>query len=278
VLQAVLGGLATSYLRGAMLGFGATQAAFNKANLPTPDFNNLYVKMLSDTKAGVELQDLKALEAALKEVAPSMFRKFKNGATKIGRPAANEMRKTFRSIDPKGPLAGRRKKDAARVRQYDSMYSSQVSRISWYQTAFATGRKGIDVNYKNRKASYDFSRLADGRDGTVGIVRIAVKSPAYIIADITGRGNRRRGTGELSRSYQINLFGRGVIVTRQHRVNKDNVDGWIRALNTGDKVMGGGRPSRYAYPTLEKHSGKFAENLTDLLNQTIIETNRKLNG
>jgi hypothetical protein len=269
VLQALLGGLGANYIRGAMLAYSGVSGGLKQAGVPG-DFNNLYVQMLRDTKAGIELKDLKHLEATLKEVAPDLFRDFQRGLTKVGRPAANEMRKTFKKIGEKGPIWKPRPN-----RFYDSMYSSYVSNISWYQTKFATGRKGIDVNYKNRKKSADFSKLRGGSDGTLGIVRIAVKSPAYIMADITGRGSKRKATGSLSREYRIHAFGQSPYVTRRHKVDAQNVQNWIDALN-GGKARLSGKPSRYAYPTLEKHGPKFAQNVTSVLNSTITELNRRL--
>lgn len=269
MLQAVLGGLASSYARGALLAFNGLSGGMKQAGVPA-DFNNLYVKMLRETKAGIELKDLKHLEKTLREVAPKMFRDFQRNMTKVGRPAAMEMRKTFKKIDDKGPIWKQRK-----GRFYDSMYSSYVSNISWYQTKFATGRKGIDVNYKNRKKSADFSKLRAGSDGTLGIVRIAVKSPAYIMADITGRGNKRKSTGTLSREYRIHAFGQSPYITRRHKVNAQNVQTWINALNGGQAKMSG-TPSRYAYPTVIKHAPKFAENVSNVLNSTITELNRRL--
>lgn len=274
MLQAVLGGLSASYLRGALTSFSALSGGMKQVGVAA-DFNNLYVKMLKDTKAGIELKDLKHLEKTLRDVAPELFNEFKRDAAKIGRPAVNEMRRTFRKIDSRGPLADRRKKNTGN-RFYDSMYSSYVSNISWYHTKFTNSRKSIDVNYKNRKAGTDFAKLRNGSDGTLGIVRIAIKSPAYIMADITGRGNKRKGTGSLSREYRIHAFGKGPYVTRRHRINANNVQGWIRALDKGEAVMKSGKPSRYAYPTLEKHSGKFAADVTNVLNKTITELNKKL--
>lgn len=269
MLQVLLGGLAGSYIRGAMLAYNGVAGGLKQAQVPG-NFNNLYVKMLQDTKAGIELKDLKHLEATLKEVAPEMFRDFQRGLTKIGAPAANEMRKTFRKIGERGPVWKQRPN-----RFYDSMYSSYVSNISWYQTKFATGRKGIDVNYKNRKKGADLSKLRTGSDGTLGIVRVVVKSPAYIMADITGRGTKRKATGALSREYRIHAFGQSPYVMRRHKVNAENVQKWIGALNSG-KAKLSGKPSRYAYPTLEKHGPKFAENVTGVLNSTITELNRRL--
>jgi hypothetical protein len=95
------------------------------------------------------------------------------------------------------------------------------------------------------------------------------------MADITGRGSKRKATGSLSREYRIHAFGQSPYVTRRHKVNAQNVQNWIDALN-GGKARLSGKPSRYAYPTLEKHGPKFAENVTSVLNTTITELNRRL--
>lgn len=273
MFQALLGGLASSYMSGALLGFGRISAAARIAGGRQPDFQQLMAEVGRNGKMQVELADLKHLEKTMREVAPEMFGQFKRDARKVGKPAVNEMRRTFRKINSRGPIWNKRNRGG---RFYDSMYSSYVSNISWYQTKFQTGAKGIDVNYKNRRAGADLSRLRSGSDGTIGIVRIRVKSPAYIMADITGRGKRRQGTGSLSREYRIHAFGQTPYVTRRHRVNAENVQKWIGALNSGQGAAGSA--SRYAYPTMEKHAPKFAANVTTLLNGTIAELNRRMSA
>lgn len=269
----VLGGLAGAYVSGARAGLQSMLGAFAKGNVVAPNFNALYAKVMSEGTVSVELKDLKDLEKRLLEVAPELSRKFKAGAAAVGRPAANEMRKTFRKIDARGPLWNKRKNRGNRV--YDSMYSSYVSNISWYQTKFATGRKGIDVNYKNRKASSDLQKLKVGKDGTLSIVRILVKPPAYVMADITGRGSRRKATGTLSRQYRIHAFGQAPYTVRQHKVNAESVQKWIQALGSGQGVLKN-RGSRYAYPTMQKHAPAFARNVTRLLDSTIAELNKRM--
>lgn len=276
----ILGGLSSAYASGAAAGFQSIMGAFQKGNVVAPNFNALYAKVMSEGKVSVELKDLKDLERRLLEVAPELSRKFRSGASAVGRPAANEMRKTFRKIDAKGPIFGRRKeqpsgKRGGKGRTYDSMYSSYVSNISWYQTKFQTGRKGIDVNYKNRRAGSDLQKLKVGRDGTLSIVRILVKPPAYVMADISGRGSRRKSTGSLSREYRIHAFGQAPYTVRRHKVNATSVQAWIRALGSGQGVMKN-RGSRYAYPTMQKHAPAFARNVTNLLNSTIAELNKRM--
>lgn len=276
----VLGGLAGAYVSGARAGLQGIMGAFAKGNVVAPNFNALYAKVMSEGTVSVELKDLKDLEKRLLEVAPELSRKFKAGAAAVGRPAANEMRKTFRKIDARGPLADRRKikpsgKRGGKGRTYDSMYSSYVSNISWYQTKFQTGRKGIDVNYKNRKASSDLQKLKVGKDGTLSIVRILVKPPAYVMADITGRGSRRKSTGSMSREYRIHAFGQAPYTVRKHRVNATSVRTWIQALGRGQGAMKS-RGSRYAYPTMQKHAPAFARNVTRLLDSTIAELNKRM--
>ena len=273
MLQALLGGLASSYMSGALLGFGRISAASRIAGGRQPDFQQLMAEIGRNGKVQVELADLKNLEKTMRDVAPEMFGQFKRDARKVGKPAVNEMRRTFRKINSRGPIWNKRNRGG---RFYDSMYSSYVSNISWYQTKFQTGSKGIDVNYKNRRAGADLSKLRAGSDGTLGIVRIRVKSPAYIMADITGRGRKRTASGALSREYRIHAFGQSPYITRRHRVNAESVQKWIGALNGGQGSSG--PASRYAYPTMEKHAPQFAANVSTLLNTTITELNRRMSA
>jgi hypothetical protein len=273
VLQALLGSLAPFYMRGAMMGYQGMSQAFKTGNVVAPNFNNLYAEVMRNGKVSVELKDLKNLEKVLREVAPDLATGFKRNIKKVGNPARDEMRKTFRKIDKRGPLWNKRGNRPGRT--YDSMYSSFVSNISWYQTRFQTGNKGIAVNYKNRKAASDLAKLKRGTDGTLSIVRILVKPPAYVMADISGRGTRRKATGTLSREYRIHAFGQVPHIMRRHKVNAESVQKWIEALGSGQNKISS-RPSRYAYPTLEKHSTVFAQNVTTILNSTITELNRRM--
>lgn len=271
-LAGIFAGLFTSYLRAALSSYSGIGRMGAAAGLTIGDFNNVFVSDLKNGTAYVDVADLIALENALKNVGPEFQAKFRRDAAKVGKPARDEIQKVFKQIGNDGPLGGPQRKR----RRYDRFATSEVGRLSWYNSRIMSENKAIDVNYKNRNSKKDQLKLASGQDAALSIVRVRVKAPAYIVADIAGAsGTAKKVTGEKTRQYQINLFGKGVI-TRDHRVNSDNVDNWIRALNEKAVNSQQNKPSRYAWPTMVAFGPKHRENTSRLLNETIFLINDKL--
>ena len=222
----------------------------------------------SGDKGVLELANLRELERELREIGPSFLRQFKRDAKKVGKPAVTEVRRSFRKVDAPGPLGAPRR----RGRTYDKMYTN--GRLSWTAARKVGGRSGIDVNYKNRKEGKALRDMKAAKDGTVSVVRVRVRAPAYIVADMAGVSkSAAKATGTLTRHYDINLFGRGV-VNRRHKINSTNVDKWLKALDRGSNSTG--KPSRYAWPALKKHSPKFKADVSLVLRNAIYDINRRL--
>lgn len=265
---ALLGSLRNSFMASALRGF----AVASRVNPGIGNFNALRDLNLSDSKTVIELSNLKHLEATLKEVSPKMLRDFKRDARKLGDPAKRAIRKAFAEAKDYGPLGAPKR----RGRNYDRMYTSDLGRLSWTKSKSIANRRGIDVNYKNRNENKALQRLRAAGDGTISIVRVIVRAPAFIVADMAGKSNSaRKGPGELSREYQINAFGRGVI-TRRHRIDVFNTENWIDSLNAKAMGKGQGQPSRYAWPAAEDHLKDAKVNASALMNRTITEINRML--
>jgi hypothetical protein len=218
-------------------------------------------------KGTVQLSNLAALERELKAIGPQVLRQFKKDAKLVGKPAVTAVRKAFRGVNEMGPLGAPKRKG----RTFDRMYT-QNGRISWTAARKTGGRSGIDVNYKNRKEGKALAALKAARDGTVSIVRVRIRAPAFIVADMAGVSKKASRSGVQTRPYQINAFGRGLI-TRTHRINKANVDNWLLKLNSGN--MAASKPSRYAYPAIDKHSGAFKADVTKVLKRAVITVNRR---
>jgi len=270
--QALMGGLAGMFMRGAATGYGAVNGAAKGYGIKIGDFNMLMNLGISDQKAVIELADLKELEAALKEVGPSFHRKFKRDAKKLGEPARDAVRQAFRQIGYMGPLGPPKRPG----RRFDRFSTSELGRLSWYNSRMMNEKRSIDVNYKNRREGRALAQLQAAKDGTISIVRVRVMAPAYIVADMAGKsGNARQTTGTLTRPYQISLFGKKT-VTRQHKINSDNVDNWIENLNSKSNAKQQDSPSRYGWPTMEKHAPRFRGNAAQLLNVTIEMLNRRV--
>lgn len=273
-LALLLRGLGTSYLQGAFAGYRAVSGPARSNGIDIGDFRSLQVQIASNMAASVSIGDLKDLEKQLREVSPALYQKFRRDIKRVGIPARDAVRKTFRSVNQFGPLGAPKRPG----RTFDKFATSEVGRLSWYNSKILSANKAIDVNYKNRKARSDFQKLKAGADGTLSIVRVRVMAPAYVVADMAGKSGRAaKSTGQLSRQYEINLFG-GPRVTRQHKINSDNVDNWIRNLNDKASNKGQGQPSRYGWPTMEKHAPKYRADTSKLLNETIAILNRKMSS
>ena len=266
---ALFGSLGQSYLRGAARGFTQVAAQSKLRG----NYNALSDLGSSDSKATVTLSDLKALERELMKLGPKALNNFKSKARTVGTPARDDIRKTFKSVGYLGPTGAPRR----RGRTNDKMaLTESYAHLSWGNSVIRANRRGIDVNYKNRNENKALANLRAAKDGTVSIVRVIVRAPAFIVADMAGKSRRAmKSRGELSREYQINLFGRGVI-TRQHKVNPANVANWIRELDLRAHNKRQSKPSRYAWPTMEKHAPTHRKNASKLFNETISEINRLL--
>lgn len=265
---ALLGPLRSVFVSNAVRGFSLAQ----RVNPNIGNFNATQDLGFSNNKAVVELRNLKQLEKALREASPKMLRDFKRDARRLGDPAKKAIRKAFADAGQYGPLGAPTRSG----RYYDRMYTSFLGHLSWHNARAYANRRGIDVNYKNRNENKALQNLKSSRDGTISIVRVVVRPPGYIVADMAGKSGRaRKASGELSREYRINLFNKG-IVTRRHRVNTDNTQNWIERLNAGAQGSGQTKPSRYAWPAAEEHLPKARRNASSLMNKTIYEINRML--
>jgi hypothetical protein len=279
-LTGIFGGLVQTYLRAALVGFGNVRAVAAGKRIAIGNFAALSILKLDNRSAGFEVSDFLDLENQLKALGPEAIKQFRNKAKFIGEPARDAIERAFHNINGFGPLGPPKAKATAHrsgnIRTYDRMSTSDRGHLSWINARTMSNRKAIQLNYKNRNAQRDFFKVQQGQDGALSIVRVRITAPAYIVADMAGKSGRaRKGTGELSREYQINLFGRGV-VTRRHRVNEDNVDNWIRALNSSASAKQKSSPSRYAWPTMLKYQPRHREKASKLLNETITMLNQRM--
>lgn len=271
-LQALLGGMGVSYLRGAFAGHRMVSSSARSNGISIGDFNNLQVQMAKNLAASVSISDLKDLEKQLRLIAPSLVTKLRRDQKKLGEPAKDAVQRTFKNINQNGPLKGPKRQG----RRYDKMATSELGRLSWYSSKIMSQDKAIDVDYKNRKEKSDFAKIKNGADGTLSIVRVRIRSAAYVVADMAGKsGKATKASGTLSREYTINLFGKG-LVTRRHQISDTNVENWIRTLNSNASNRGQNGPSRYGWPTMEKHAPKYREKTSRLLNETIATLNQRM--
>tara|TARA_R110000803_G_scaffold8370_1_gene26872 strand:+ start:42 stop:845 length:804 start_codon:yes stop_codon:yes gene_type:complete len=265
--MSLFGSLQASFAAGGARGAAKLGGMFLGGQMAKPDYNSLYAKAINETKSGLNLRDLQALEKALRELEPRLLNKFKRDAKKLGEPAKKDVVKAFRAIPRNGPLGPIRRKG----RTYDKM-STNLGRLAW--SGSSKQRNAIDVNYKSRSQSA-FKKGMSAQDKTLSVIRVRVRGAAYVVADIAGASMKsRKASGEMSRKYQINAFGKGV-VTRDHRISASNVDNWIMRLNGSSGTLSN-KPSRYAWPAFRNHAKEYRVNFGSLVNEVVSETNRRL--
>ncbi len=280
LLASLFGNLGRSYLFGAAAGWGKIQSVARQRGINIGTFSLLRDIDMTDRKAVVELPNLKALEAILRETGPKALTDFKKNARQIGKPAQKALVSVYKSVGIMGPLGAPRRIG----RKYDKMATEYKRARLSYMSGFleANTSRGIDVNYKNRSEGKALSQLKTAKDGTISIVRLKVKSPALIVADMAGKsGKARLGSGRLVREYTTNLFGRGVVeatdrmrmMTPAREVAKTK---WLQALDRQAHNRRQSRASRYAWPTMERYMPQHKANVTSLLNRTITEINNRL--
>lgn len=275
LLTSLLGSLSRSYLSSAATGWKNVAI---RGGIVLGNYNALQEMDITNSKAVVQLTDLKDLEKKLREFGPGALKKFRNDARKIGTPARDALRSIFRSVGTAGPLGSPRRPG----RRYDKMATSYNGRLS-YMTSYIRNysSKGVDVNYKPRNEGKALRDLAKAKDGTISIVRLFVRAPAFIVADMAGKSGTARTTSGLVREYKTALFGGPTIAANENMrrmtpARANAVENWLRTLDRQAHNRRQNRASRYAWPGMEKYMSKHKVNVAQLLNEVIAETNKKL--
>lgn len=286
LLGSIFGSLARSYAFGAAAGWNKIQSAARQRGINIGTFSLLRDIDITDRKAVVELPNLKALEAILKETGPKALRDFKTNARQIGKPAQRALISVYKSVGVMGPLGAPKRIG----RKYDKMATfnggslrGDRGRLS-YMGGFtaANTRNGVDINYKNRNEGKALSQLQAARDGTISIVRLIVKSAPLIVADMAGKsGAGRIGVGNLVGDFKTNLFGRGVVqatdgMRRMTPAREEARTKWLQALDRKAHNRRQSKASRYAWPTMNKYMGQHKVNVSNLMNRTIMELNKRM--
>jgi hypothetical protein len=234
---------------------------------------------LSDSKAVVELSDLVTMSRILKELGPDAFKNFKKKQRNLGKPAQRELRQAFGRIGIHGPLGAPKRKG----RHHDKMSTSyDRAHLSFMRAkVLLNTAKGIDINYKDRKASKNLSQLKAAKDGTISIVRLRVRAPALIVADMAGKSNKaRKSVGSRTRPYDIDLFGRGVRSRPQGHVitarRRSAITTWLDALDSHAEGKKQNEASRYAWPTMVDYMPEHKAGASRIFNETIQQINDSL--
>lgn len=204
---------------------------------------------MANYKAEIAITDFRALIKELRKIDPAYVRGFFSSAKEITKPVQDEI---TRGIPPSAPIRGMRPK-------------SERGRLAW-----GIGRRARSTQIRVNRTVKRKSSFARGRTDQYSIAYVAVRSPGTAMSDMAGRSGTWVNKYEVSREHQINLFGRGTIVTRRYRMN-DQGKAMITALNTAK-----GKASRFVWPSALKALPMALNQVTKLISKTNEVINRDL--
>jgi hypothetical protein len=278
VIGPALAGIARSMFQSySGAAFGAYRAIGSKAsanNVDIGDFNLLKVLETSTGAAGLEVADLADLRKTLREVAPDLYRKLNRNLKKVGEPAQEKVQEAYKLIGAAGPRGVPNRKG----RVFDKFATSTLGRLSWVNSKTLDPKAAVSLNFRNRNKSRDWSRIKNGQDGTLSLVRVSVNAPAFVVADIAGagKGSGAMKIGEETNDYEINLFGRGKQVRTHFMTPKRQSAIWNKWIPALDAKKRAPKTSRYAWPAVDKHMPKYRRDTENVLNPVLTELNRRL--
>lgn len=160
--------------------------------------------------------DIRELQKRLKSIDPMLRTELVRNAKLEAQPIVQQVKSSVVSVNP---LSGMTR-----------------GRLAWYGSTDAKGK-----THKPDDVVAQFRTRSSGRSDTTSLVRVAVRSPAVVMADMAGKSGRfydagYKGTG---RTRQYPYKGG----TRSHKVN-----------GQGRKMVAnlGGSASRYVWPAVEQ--------------------------
>jgi len=209
--------------------------------------------IMSYSKTEIEFSNLKRIIKVLKEHDKNYLASFYKEAKQIGKPVQDEI---IQAIPATSPIRGMRAR-------------SNRARLGW-----GIGKRAKSVVIRANRTVQRKSSFAQGKHNKYPIVQVVAQSPALIVADMAGKSNKVTNKKPLSRSYEINLFGRGVIVTRTHKINGQGL-ALIERLASAKGVISSS-PSRYFYPAAERAMPAAKKEMQSLINQVNETANKYL--
>lgn len=207
---------------------------------------------MSVSKTEIEFSNLKRIIKVLKEHDKNFLAAFYKQAKDIGKPVQSEI---MQAIPSTPPIRGMRAR-------------STRARLGW-----GIGKRAKSVVIRANRTVQRKSSFAQGKHNEYPIVQVAAQSPAFVLADMAGKSNNYTNKKPITREYEINLFGRGV-VTRRHRINGQGF-ALIDRLASAKGVISTS-PSRYFYPAAERAMPAAKKEMQSLINKVNETANKYL--
>jgi hypothetical protein len=200
---------------------------------------------MSNPVTTIELKNLREIVKILKELEGNYISEFYKEAKDIAKGVQSEVIKGISNSAPISGMKGR----------------SLRARMAW-----GVGKRAKSVTLKANRAVKRGSSFAKGKTSSYPLIQVVASSPALVIADMAGKANK---SVSVSRTYEINLFGRGVI-TREHRIN-----GQGKAM-ISKLTATAGQPSRFFWPAALKGMPEATEKMGKLVAKLHTDANREL--
>lgn len=223
--------------------------------------------LTNDKRFSMQLTDYKQLIKDLNSIDPTLVKGMKADFKQIAKPVAAEVKSSIAKVNKSGPLGPRKNPRGGGSRPgFDNS-----GRLAWGRKAKLNGARPFPADstltqiaprYKRRNMQYR------------AIARVRTRSAGTGLADMAGRSGRYVNSRPRTRSYEINLFGKG-IVTRTHRINNQGKR-LIENLNSGASGKLKSSASRYIWPAAEKAIPKFQAETKRVLEKNYDIINRRL--
>lgn len=199
----------------------------------------------TNTKFGqseISITDFRALMTALNKLDGEILKEFNRGSKEIAKPVQEGIKA---SIPSRAPLRGMRKAQGG-----------IPGRLTW-----GTGKPAKSATIVALRPK----KFIKGQ--RIGIVKVVVKSPATIMADMAGKSRAYVGKRKVTEPYAYTrtLKGKYGSIRKLRTVRTHKINGQGSAMI--DKL--GSQPSRYVYPGAESAFGE-AVNAMDRHLQTAI--------
>lgn len=177
---------------------------------------------MANDRVELEIKNFYKIKKILSQMEGNYLGEFFKEAKEIAKPIQAEI---IKAIPNKAPIRGMKP-------------VSLRGRLAW-----GIGKRAKSVTIKARRSIKRGSSFQKGKTNAYPLAQIVAASPALVLADMAGKNNRFTNKRELSRKHEINLFGRGIIVERRYRINRQGIH-MISAL--------GGKASRIFWPAAER--------------------------
>lgn len=202
---------------------------------------------------GYSISDMRNLQRALKNLDPNLRKALLREAKAPAKPVQSAIKSAIPAVAP--------------------MSGMTRGRLSWSNSVDSKGRA-----HNPKDVKIQFRTSSSGKSKVTSLVRVAVKSPAVVFADMAGKTERYMGAGYKGSGVTRPYPYKGG--TRVHRVDGNGVKKPNRRYKysrQGDALLAalGGKASRYVWPAAERAVPQVTQQIDVVINKFISIVNQK---